>query len=151
MTGYTVYLEYDLTGGGDVDAIVDWTLATLHDVSPAVAVEAGRLSVTVSTAGLDTLDALGRTLDRLKDLETDLVGFATMTDVDANAALEVPAIPPLIGAAEVAEILGVSRQRVHNLYTTNASFPAAAYQLRQGRLWLESDVRSWGAARPRRA
>jgi predicted DNA-binding transcriptional regulator AlpA len=52
----------------------------------------------------------------------------------------------LVGAAEIADMLGgVSRQRVY-VITTRSDFPAPVGVLRGGRVWDEAQVRAWIAA-----
>lgn len=55
-----------------------------------------------------------------------------------------PRPPATVGAAEIAEMLGVSRQRVSQL-TADSDFPAPWLSLRMGKIWLASDVRDWAA------
>lgn len=62
----------------------------------------------------------------------------------------------LMGATEVAEFLGVSRQRVLELRRDHAEFPQPLEQLRSGPVWDKSDIESFLAGwdrtpgRPRR-
>jgi predicted DNA-binding transcriptional regulator AlpA len=44
--------------------------------------------------------------------------------------------------AEVARILGVSRQRADAI-TRKLTFPRAAGSLAAGRVWFEEDIRAW--------
>lgn len=48
----------------------------------------------------------------------------------------------LVGAAEIADLLGVTRQRVHQL-TAQADFPAPLAKLRAGAVWQLDDVERW--------
>jgi predicted DNA-binding transcriptional regulator AlpA len=48
----------------------------------------------------------------------------------------------LLGSAEVAEMLGVSRQRVHQL-VTRSDFPEPVAVLSGGRIWRRGDVEAW--------
>ena len=48
----------------------------------------------------------------------------------------------LVGAAELGEMLGVSRQRINQL-TTHRDFPAPVVVLRMGKVWDLADVRTW--------
>jgi predicted DNA-binding transcriptional regulator AlpA len=52
----------------------------------------------------------------------------------------------LMGAAEVAALLGVSRQRVNQLAHT-PGFPEPVAVLDAGRIWLGLDIRRWAARR----
>jgi prophage regulatory protein len=58
-------------------------------------------------------------------------------------------VPDLVGAHEIAEILGVSRQRVQQLART-AGFPQPVAVLAMGKVWVRSDVEEWAARRGRR-
>ena len=53
----------------------------------------------------------------------------------------------LVGVAEIAEMFGVSRQRVHQLFHDHADFPEPVAELGAGRLkmkiWLREDVERW--------
>ncbi len=64
-----------------------------------------------------------------------------------------PDPPETVGAAEIALLLGLSRQRVTQLTTKDArqrnGFPEPWLELRMGQIWLASDVRDW-AERNRR-
>ncbi|MFL6137481.1 MAG: helix-turn-helix transcriptional regulator [Frankiaceae bacterium] len=59
----------------------------------------------------------------------------------------------LVGMAEVAELLGVGRQRAHEL-TRRPDFPAPQARLKAGAIWLREDVERWladsGERRPGR-
>lgn len=65
-----------------------------------------------------------------------LVSVSAQTEADYEAAAASPGIPAIVGAADVAQILGVSRQRVHQLAQT-AGFPAPITRIKMGPLWDE--------------
>lgn len=48
----------------------------------------------------------------------------------------------LMGAAEVGEFLGVSRQRVQQL-VNKPEFPQPLAHLTMGKVWLAGDVEAW--------
>jgi predicted DNA-binding transcriptional regulator AlpA len=48
----------------------------------------------------------------------------------------------LVGVAEIAEMLGVTRQRVHQLMQLEG-FPEPTAELSAGRIWLRTDVEKW--------
>lgn len=52
----------------------------------------------------------------------------------------------LMGVAEIAEFLGVSRQRVDALARTKADFPAPTALLQAGRVWRREDIDQWAKA-----
>ena len=49
----------------------------------------------------------------------------------------------LVGVAEIADLLGVSRQRVHAIIRAYDDFPDPVAELSAGRIWLRSDVDDW--------
>jgi hypothetical protein len=55
----------------------------------------------------------------------------------------------LVGVAEIAEMLGVSRQRVNVIVKTHPDFPEPEAELSAGRIWLRSAVVAWAEAEGR--
>jgi len=49
----------------------------------------------------------------------------------------------LVGAAEIAELLGISRQRVNALARTHDDFPRPVAELTAGRIWSKQDIDAW--------
>lgn len=54
----------------------------------------------------------------------------------------LPQMHHLVGVAEIAEMLGVTRQRVHQL-TRLADFPEPVAVLSAGHIWSREDVERW--------
>ena len=52
----------------------------------------------------------------------------------------------LVGAAEIASMLGISRQRVHQV-TTRPGFPAPVVVLSMGKVWHREEVLAWDRER----
>lgn len=52
-------------------------------------------------------------------------------------------LPDLVSAPEVAEILHVSRQRVHQLLSEHKRFPEPLYRLGSGPLWLRAAIEAF--------
>jgi predicted DNA-binding transcriptional regulator AlpA len=48
-----------------------------------------------------------------------------------------------MGVAEIAELLGVSRQRVHAIAKADESFPKPRAQLVGGNIWNRADIEAW--------
>lgn len=71
-----------------------------------------------------------------------IVRMETLTEEDFAA--EVDHLPPLVGASEVATMLGVSRQRVHTLIKDNPSFPVAQ-RTASGPVWSRRAIEEWDA------
>jgi hypothetical protein len=60
----------------------------------------------------------------------------------------------LVGAAEVAEMLGVSKQRVNQMATSRGGFVRPVAVLKAGRIWRRQDIVQWAKAnrrKPRRS
>jgi predicted DNA-binding transcriptional regulator AlpA len=53
----------------------------------------------------------------------------------------------LLGATDVARLLGVSRQRVYQLRAATPGFPQPATHLSRGALWSRADVEAWSRRR----
>jgi predicted DNA-binding transcriptional regulator AlpA len=49
----------------------------------------------------------------------------------------------LVGVTEIAEMLGVSRQRVDQIVRSDGRFPKPVAELHAGRIWLRTDVAAW--------
>ena len=56
----------------------------------------------------------------------------------------------LVGMAEIAEMLGVSRQRVSQLIETYEDFPKPEVELSGGRVWSRTAIETWIASHPER-
>ncbi|WP_239382701.1 DNA-binding protein [Frankia sp. CIT1] len=50
-----------------------------------------------------------------------------------------------MGTAEIAARLGVSRVRVHQIVTTDPSFPEPLDEIKAGKIWRADDVERWFA------
>jgi len=57
----------------------------------------------------------------------------------------------LVGVPEIAELLGVKRQRVYQLEATYSDFPAAEVELASGRVWRRSAIEAWMRKHPVRS
>jgi hypothetical protein len=67
-----------------------------------------------------------------------------------DAELERPQLPELVSGTEAAEILGVTRQRVHQLAAAHPDFPKPAYRLGVGSLWFRSGIEGFAQRWQRR-
>jgi prophage regulatory protein len=61
-----------------------------------------------------------------------------------------PMTQHLVGVAEIAKMLGVSRQRVNQLLSTDQDFPVPEAELIAGRVWKRADVEAWIKRRRKR-
>lgn len=57
----------------------------------------------------------------------------------------------LVGLTEVAEMLGVSKQRVTQLARDYADFPTPEVELAGGRIWKRSAIKAWVERHPVRS
>ena len=71
----------------------------------------------------------------------------TATELDRQNAL--PSLPELVGVAEVAELLKVSRQRTSAL-ARSESFPSPLVALRSGPVWTRASMNRFVESRRRR-
>jgi predicted DNA-binding transcriptional regulator AlpA len=76
-----------------------------------------------------------------------VVRVETVREDVRDAELEVPNYPDLVSGPEVAELLGVTRQRVHQLAADHPDFPTPLYRLGVGSLWVRAGIekfaKSW--------
>ena len=56
----------------------------------------------------------------------------------------------LVSVPEVAQILGVSHQRVHQLIHAYPDFPEPEAVLAVGRIWKREDIVAWAESHPRK-
>ena len=52
----------------------------------------------------------------------------------------------LVGVAEIAEMLGVTRQRIDEITRTKPDFPEPEVELKSGRVWQRAAVEKWARA-----
>jgi predicted DNA-binding transcriptional regulator AlpA len=150
--------EYAVTitsGGGrqavELDALAD-TLPT--DAALSIDAATRKISATFSVVADSVYDATalgGRRLVRAMRA----AGMKDFTHTEVHAMdwesyerqLEAGSFPDIVSAPEVAEILGVSRQRVHQLLNDHATFPPPIVRVGSGPLWLRATIeaydRSW--------
>ncbi len=135
-------VRIEATGPGPYDP--DWAdlvLEALEGHGPAVSVgrrEVGvRYSVLARHAEAAVLEALRTFRRALPDLEP--VAIDVQTVVEQERQLAASNVPELLGVSEVADALGVSKQRVAEL-SESASFPSPIVRLRAGPIWERSAI-----------
>jgi len=134
--------------------IASRVLAEPEKVSGVVSVAPRLLAIDVTVSAADYWDAIAeaahwvRTSLEAAGLRPDLPveRVEAKTAERAERDLDVPTYPKLVGVAEVADLLGVSKQRVSEL-RDSPRFPAPASDLRSGPVWtratIERFVESW--------
>lgn len=84
------------------------------------------------------------------DLRAQVVDLRVTTPERFEAEALRPDFPPLASAADAAEILGVSRQRVHQLAASNTRFPAPVARVGTGPLWAVPAIEHFASVWDRR-
>jgi len=127
-------------------AHITWTPAGTYDPfaidfgGAALAAGADRIEATLTAEGDTPLAALEAIVTRvLEVIPGELVAAEIMTFAEQDRRLAEPARPELVGIAEIAEILGVSRQRASQLQT-KPDFPGPTATLRAGPVWYAGDI-----------
>jgi hypothetical protein len=150
---WSVTFTYDAAPDEDELHAVE---AALDDISADVSVAAvpreHRVTVTLYLPGPDPGDAIESGLKMLAGIGPEAMFGGPLIAVEAIAEAEQerrasqPTLPELVGASEVGEMLGVSRQRVHQLREHDA-FPAPLVEVAMGPLWdaraVEAFARAW--------
>ena len=131
-----------------VDATPD-TMAAWEgrlDAFDALAARIPRLGQTVITLHVGADDLIKATtvaLDAVADAAgAEPIAIETITEAEQERRADEPTLPELMSAADIAEQLGVSRQRVHQLRET-AAFPAPLADLRGGAIWDAAAIRKF--------
>lgn len=169
MGSYTSYSVLIEASGDDPTAVTDNAVhALLDELLPRGATVTGGEGSLAWSAQIfvDAADAAGAVIMALA-LVTRAAGNAGLplwpvTRVSAVREDSLdddharPSRPDLVSAPEIAEILGVTAQRVHALAAANSSFPQPFYRLRTGRIWDLAAIEKFDAewdrkpGRPRR-
>ncbi|OKH70256.1 hypothetical protein [Mycobacterium sp. SWH-M5] len=140
MTMWAVSRVYDVEPNIDM---MDLWEDKLVDLDAVVSYLPGRgVDVTVHVEARTALDAIEESAH-----VSDVVGegaeeLHVITQLEHDRRAEESTIPELMSAAEVADELGVTRQRVHQLRATTA-FPEPLADLRGGAVWDASAIRKF--------
>jgi hypothetical protein len=147
-TNWVITFTFDVDPSTETD---EWE-SKVEAFDGSVARIPGRgVEVTVHTSGAHSFDALNKSaieVGRLLELGPP-AGVEVVTEGEHGRRAEAPTMPELMSAAEIAEELGVRRQRVHQLRST-AAFPAPLAELRGGAVWDAAAVRKFAKGRERK-
>jgi len=153
MTDYAVTVVSTLDKPvDDIDALID----ALADTASA-SITDSELSLTTDISADDLTAAIALGIAVLV-AAAGQAGVSVGRTVEAEALeverqeaqLSEPNLPDLVGPTEVASILHVSRQRVHQLLAENRHFPPALLRLGSGPLWLRSTIEAFDRTWERR-
>jgi hypothetical protein len=129
-----IYDEADQPWAREQLAVVDAvTNAMAVPYSAIITVGAGDVGVQAWVQASDWQAAVEDVARTLRAAAGDVVEARVLPWAEFEAELERPTLPDLVSGPEAAEILGVSRQRVHQLAHQHPDFPAPAYRLGAGR------------------
>lgn len=135
MTVYSV----DLTINTAVPVSID-ILEAVAAIGGAAAGHVGehRLETTLTIEAGDPAAAIARAMETVA-VSGEIAAAEAVTEAEADARLMRPAFPALAGVSEVAEMLGISRQRLAAL-RERAAFPAPVATLASGPVWRRGDL-----------
>lgn len=109
-----------------------------------------RVDTTMTVAAPTAAVAVSMATKRLaRVVPGRLAGAEVMTTEEADRRLSEPAVPELVGIAEVAELLEVTKQRASSLGRL-AAFPRPVAKLATGPVWLRSDLTTFKGSWDRR-
>jgi predicted DNA-binding transcriptional regulator AlpA len=77
------------------------------------------------------------------ELPEHLIGVEALTAVEYERRAWQPTVPDIVGPIEAGEVLGVSRQRVHQLASENPRFPAPVIVTKSGSLWARTAIEAF--------
>jgi hypothetical protein len=147
-TEWSVELQVASSDGAaylDEDGI-DELLCVLSPESVAVSYQPGRYSIRIAVQAIDIRDALAEAATRVSAAvektglpSWPIVRATVLTADELDRELAQPTLPALLGVAELAEQLGVTRQRASDL-AKGRSFPRPIANLASGPVWAEPTV-----------
>lgn len=134
---WTVHIEIDTDAPINDDEL--WALAEIGG-SVTGTVGDRRLGITATEPGPDGDKALTQAMSRVQVvIRYELVAAEVLSVAEADRRLSEPAFPELAGVSEIANLLGVTRQRASALQTKPA-FPAPIASLASGPIWRRDDL-----------
>lgn len=161
MTGYCITIaagagpeETAPAPDADVATAIGALVDQLSDLHGSVSGDHRGWSATI-TIDADNIDTARATATHQVLTRAEACNLPTtpVTRVEAvredvrDAELDQPNAPELVSGPEVAGILGVNRQRVHQLAHTHPNFPKPMYRLGIGSLWdqqaIDEFARQW--------
>jgi hypothetical protein len=113
------------------------------DASVSAQPEAKQWTLTVDASGMRVSDAIESTLDDVDELIGSApIAVEAVRPDEYERRAHLPTLPVLLGAQEIADELGVSRQRVHQL-RSHPQFPAPLVDVAMGALWDERAIQKF--------
>jgi hypothetical protein len=159
MTNWQVTIDSNVDDNVTDDNLVELAVL-LADDGGAVSGAPGRVSVILTVDADSASSAIERALTiwhpalvarGFSMARVTVVGVRAATYAEVDVEMARPTIPELVGANEAGQILGVTRQRIHQLATNHPTFPTPVVRVAMGPLWTRASVEAWkasGAQRP---
>lgn len=157
--GWTISIEYARTTPvpGHLELLAEELLDRLLDHGAVVTVDPDRLRVTLSVDGTrPAVEAIAQATTIVSEAaravgwpDWPIVHVEAMTYAEQDRLLEEPAFPRLTCVSEIAEMLGVTSQRVSAL-RHRPDFPAPVAELRSGPIWRLADIQRFVEMWPRK-
>ncbi|NWN89602.1 MAG: hypothetical protein HLX51_13880 [Micrococcaceae bacterium] len=138
---FTEDLAFDVSERLEAFAAVMSVAQDLMGGSIALTVEASGLTnafETARSAVVTTLQAEG--------VDATITSVMVQAESEFQEELRAPVYPEVVGFAEIAKIVGVSRQRIRQL-TEKPSFPRPVIRTGQGPLYTVHAVNRWAETR----
>jgi hypothetical protein len=141
MNEWSVELEAMRPRGVKKLDLADEIIDALGNRGPAVSFVGDRVSVRFDVEAPTPFDAFAVARDVvLNDLKLEPIRAAVESVKDVERYVRTSNAPDLVGVAEAAKLLGVSRQRISELAGQTA-FPAPLAKLAAGPVWTTAAVK----------
>lgn len=125
----------------DEDTLVKWDEQFEDREGSVAAIPGYGFTVTTHETGPEPIKSVAAAYDAVSlVVPYSPVGIEILDEEAYEAAAFAPTVPEIVSAVEAAEMLGVSRQRVHQLHAKNPRFPAPLYEVRTGPLWTRQAI-----------
>ncbi len=157
MTDWSVEFDFEsVPVGDDLEGRVEDVLEFLADYSAVVSYDERSLSVRLTVADASPEHAIHLALEPVAIARTKAglgesppirIEVESMEELDRR--IQESNAPELIGVAELAELIGVSRQRASEL-ARSRDFPAPIVTLASGPIWRKAAVARHVSRWPRR-
>lgn len=156
MHEYSVYIEHRMPELGkpiaDPEAVSDQLMDDLEEHAGIPTVGPTVWDAMITVDAMTPTDAFHQAL-KLVTAAADSAGLDAWDIYETRVIraealyeeISQPNLPTLVSGPEAAEILGVNRQRVHQLATANPRFPKPLYRLAVGSLWDRRAIEAFDA------
>jgi hypothetical protein len=161
MKDWSVYVEAigvpERGPGRYTEAFAEALLDALADRSPAVSFDthsiSARFSLLADSPETATQEGLNAFMMAMREAgargEVERIRFEMEPAEDLDRRVLESNAPDLVGVHEIAELLGVTKQRASDLASSDG-FPRSVANLASGRVWRKSDIARYTQAWPRK-